>query len=218
MDSLILTFNKEQLKLYNELLVADTVTLNFNTTIPNISEYSFDIIKIEIPSIQAELSSLLKHQNQTSMFSSSLTQDQIQKLIPVYYEALISLGKIKARIGKESLIVSSKINEIEKHIAEINQRYADFLPYKAALSKNSKYASIINQTDEEFKANIQKANEYRKELLLYFDSMLNLCELISDFSIKSSRASDEPKFENFNTYDFFLSIDSLIEQLKILIK
>jgi hypothetical protein len=41
---------------------------------------------------------------------------------------------------------------------------------------------------------------------------------VSDFFQKSSIATNEPKFENLNTKELFLSIDSFIEQINTITK
>lgn len=218
MDSLILTFNKEQLSIYYELLEKKDLELNFDTALSPTQDYSLDVLDIEVLSILNEMTELIKFKKQKTMFSSSLTQEKLQEFIPIYYKVINNIWYHQRNVRNEIVILSCLICDVEKSIADINQRYANFLPYKAALYNRPGYVSRIKYTDKQFKANIEKANGCKKALLSYFDDLIKLCDIISDFFKKSSKASDEPKFKSFNTYDFFLSVDSFIEQLKALSK
>ena len=214
MDSLILTFNPKQLNLYKELLHKEDIDLTFNTDILPIEKYSFDILNTQIVNIEMELTELLKFSKQETIFSTSLTQDKTKELIPVYYKAISNIDLHLKDLIMETQNLSIKIEEAHKISLDISQRYSNFLPYKAALFHNPEYTSKIQKTDEEFKESIEKSKEYNQKLLSYFNSIIDLSDIISAFFEKTAQASDEPKFANFNTKKFFDAVYSLIEQMK----
>ena len=212
MDSLILTFNKKQMNLYKELLEKESVALNFDTKLTPIQEYSFDVLDIEVINIKTQMVKITKFKKQRAMFSE-FSQEQIKVLIPIYYEVIRNINYSRKILQSEMISLSCLILSIDKLISDINKKYSAFLPYKAALYNRDEYSSQILKIDEEFKANIKIAENCKKSTLSYFDKMINLSDIISNFFDNSSKASDEPKFKNFNYADFFWSVDSFIEQL-----
>ena len=214
MDELILTFSKEQLKLYNELSKQENIELDFETEIlpfdkPAVCDFDDTLAKI-----RAEADSLLKFRKQTSLLSVFLTQEEIKELIPFYYNSIRNIKRYSEIIGAESFKLSFKLGEINKIIADINKRYSDFLPYKAALSSREEYSSQIDLIDKEFKSSIDKADSLKKELLSIFERAEKLTDVVSDFIKSSSKATDEPKFKKFDAYDFFWSVEAFMEQIK----
>ena len=214
MDSLILTFNKEQMNLYKELLKNDNIELNFDTSLPNIEDYQSEVLNEALTRIEKETKKLLELNKNSSSFSAFMTQDEIKEMIPVYYKAIREIRGHKINIGAESWKLSIKIGEINKILADINKRYADFLPYKAALYNRDEYALEIETIDRQFKESIVLANEYKKEILELMGRIELICNVTSQFFQKLSKASDEPKFKNFNANDFFWATEAYLEQLK----
>ena len=214
MDSLLFTFNKEQIKLYNELLKNDNIELNFDTSLPNIEGYQSEVLNEALARIEKETKKLLEFNKNSSSFSAFLTQDEIKDLIPVYYKAIREIRGHRIKIGAESWKLSMKIGEINKILADINKRYADFLPYKAALYNRDEYALEIETIDRQFKESIVLANEYKKEILELMGRIELICNVTSEFIQKTSKASDEPKFKKFDAYDFFWATEAYLEQLK----
>ena len=212
MDSLILTFNQKQMQIYKELISQENIDLNFNTDL-HIEKVNYDFDNI-ISDIEKEAIELLKFKKNSVSFSAFLTVEEIKMFIPIYYKAIRNINNHKIKIGANSWELSLKIEEINKIIANINQRYSDFLPYKAALYNREKYAFEIEKLDDQFKSSIEKANNYKKELLQYFNKASKICDIISEFFSKSSKATDEPKFNKFDAYDFFWTLDAFLEQLK----
>lgn len=214
MDSLILTFTREQYKTYIELLKKENIELNFDTKLPVIDEYSICNFDIEASNIVKEAQKLLKFKKQNSTFSSFLTQEEIQGFIPVYYRVIRNIEYYKKIIRADTWTLSLQINKATEICAEINQRYADFLPYKAALYNREEYALEIKKIDEQFKESIEKSENYKKELVSYFDRAINLCDLVSNFFAKISKATDDPKFKKFDTYDLFWAVEAFIQQTR----
>ena len=213
MDSLILTFNQEQMKTYQELLNQDNVKLNFDTTIKidEISKYNFDEI---LSAIEKEALELLKFKKNTVSFTPFLSVDEIKEFIPFYYKAIRSIKQQKIKISSNSWMLARKVEEANKGIADINKRYSDFLPYKAALGNKDEYKEQIEILDDQFKLNIQLAKDHALMLMQDVDKSIKICDIISDFFKKSSKATDEPKFKKFDTYDFFWSLEAFVEQIK----
>ena len=213
MDSLILTFNQEQMKMYQELLNQNNVKLNFDTTvkIDEISKYNFDEA---LSAIEKEALELLKFKKNTISFAPFLNVDEIKEFIPFYYKAIRSIKQQKIKISSNSWMLARKVEAANKGIADINKRYSDFLPYKAALGNKDKYKEQIEILDDQFKLNIQLAKEYALTLMQDVDKSIKICDIISDFFKKSSKATDEPKFKKFDAYDFFWSLEAFIEQIR----
>ena len=212
MDSLILTFNQKQMQIYKELISQENIDLNFNTDL-QIEKVNYDFDNI-ISDIEKEAIELLKFKKNSVSFSAFLTVEEIKEFIPVYYKAIKNINAHKIKIGSHSWDFSFKIEESNKMIADINRRYSNFLPYKAALYNREKYAFEIEKLDAQFKSSIEKAESYKKELLHYFNKANKICDIVSDFFSKSSKATDEPKFKKFDSYDFFWTLDAFLEQLK----
>ena len=214
MDALILTFNKEQLKIYNELLEKDDVTLNFDTNLPEIEKFYIRDFDEVISNIEQEAITLLNLNKHSSSFAAFLKQDEIKEIIPIYYSAIRSIKRHATIIGGESWKLSYKIGEINTIRMEINKRYSSFLPYKAALYNRKEYAAEIIKIDNKFKASIEYSDELKKELLSLFETANKVCSIVSEFIKKSSKATDEPKFTKFDAYDFFWSVEAFLEQIK----
>ena len=73
MDSLILTFNKEQLSIYYELLEKKDLELNFDTALSPTQDYSLDVLDIEVLSILNEMTELIKFKKIEILLLISLT-------------------------------------------------------------------------------------------------------------------------------------------------
>ena len=150
-----------------------------------------------------------------SFFSKKLSKDEIDKLVPEYFGTINNISIIQRELYTEAIIVSRKINEVDKiHIA-ISQKYTDFLPYKAAFGKNEKYQDEISIIDSEFNREIEKALEQKKVLANELSKISTICDvLIPTFRKNSSRAADTPRFQNFNDKEFFNSVSAFMEQIK----
>ena len=211
---LILTFNKEQMSLYYELLEKDNVNLNFNTDI-SIEEVSYNFDDA-IYNLEKEILTLKQYQKNSISFAQAFTQEEIKKFIPAYYGTIRNISKQHIKISSESLTLTKKLNDAHKILANINKRYADFLPYKAALYNREGYATEIEKFDKEFIESIDKVKKHYNILLENAEKLAKICDIVNDFFEKSSKATDEPKFKNFNPNDFFWSVDAFSEQLKSL--
>ena len=214
MDNLILTFNKEQLKTYNELSKKDSIEFCFDTELPKIEKIfvrDFDEI---IPNIEKEALMLLSFNRHSSSFSAFLNQEEIKKFIPIYYNSIRQIRRHSSIIDGEVFKISFKIGEINKALADMNKRYSDFLPYKAALYKRDEYADRINEIDAQFKNNIESLDIFKKELLSLMQRAEKITSIVSNFIKTTSKATDEPKFKSFDAYDFFWSVEAFLEQIK----
>lgn len=214
MDSLILTFNKEQLKLYKELLQAENIELNFDASMPSVDKFFICDFDEVISNIQKEAIKLLQLNKHSSSFSSFLTQEEIKKLIPIYYDSIREIKRHWNIISGESFKLSFKIGEISSALANLNKRYSNFLPYQAALYDHDNYAAKIEEIDAQFKKNIEALDKLKKELLSLVARAERVSNIVNDFIQKSSKATDEPKFKKFDAYDFFWSVEAFMEQIK----
>lgn len=214
MDSLILTFNKEQIKTYNELLNKENVELNFNTELPEIERFYIMNFDEVISNIDKEARSLLKYNKQSSSFAAFLTQEEIKAFVPIYYASIRNIKYHCSKISGEAWKISFKIGEINGILDKVNKRYADFLPYKAALCNRAEYSLKINETEAQFKQSIEILDNLKNELLALFEQSQKVSDIVNNFIVKSSKASDEPKFKKFDAYDFFWSVEAFAEQIK----
>ena len=164
MDSLILTFNQEQMKTYQELSNQSNIELNFDTAIKidEGSKYNFAEI---LSAIEKEALELLKFKKNTVSFAPFLNVDEIKEFIPFYYKAIRSIKQQKIKISSNSWMLARKVEAANKGIADINKRYSDFLPYKAALGNKDEYKEQIEILDDQFKLNIQLAKDYALTLM-----------------------------------------------------
>lgn len=217
MDNLIFTFNNEQIQLYNTLLSADSINLNFDTEI-ELQAFSLNTFNLAISNIEQEAKKLLDFKKSSIGFNSSLTQEEIKQFIPVYYNVINNIYHHRKSIQEDIFALANQISISDRICANINQRYAKFLPYKAALYNRKEYASKIEKIDTEFSKSIKNSENYRKVLLFYFNLENSLCDIVSEFFQKSSIATNEPKFEDLKTKELFLSIESFIEQINTLAK
>jgi hemerythrin len=218
MDSLILTFNKDQLNTYKELLTKDHIDLKFDTSLPQIEDPKISNFHEALSNIENEALTLHKLNKHSSAFSSFLTQEEIKELIPIYYTSIREIKRHQNIIGSDSWLLSFKISEINRISLRINKGYSDFLPYKAAFYNNEKYSLEISEIDNRFKESIEFLNTYKKELLLLFNKVYTVDTIIKDFIKKSAKASDEPKFKKFDSYDFFWTVEAFLEQIKAIQK
>ena len=215
MDALILSLTPPQHKKYLELVKKDEMVIDFAVKKLEFDAYNDESIKIIKSKIVASCEKLMNFSKSTSFFSESLNKEKIEKLIPVYFEVINNISKAKKELYSETIVISKKINDIEKVHIEISQNYADFLPYKAAFGKNEKYRDDILRIDNEFNNEINKIIEQKQSLANELSRISRICdELVPDFSQKSSRAADSPKFKDFNDKEFFAAVSIFIEQIK----
>ena len=214
MDSLILTFNKEQLDLYNALLKKENITFNFDTTPTEIDKFFVIDFDDVLSNIKTEATTLLNLNKHNSSFSAFFTQEEIKELTPIYYNAIRQIKRHANMISGESYKLSFKLGEINRALANINKRYADFLPYKAALCNREDYSQKIDEIDLQFKNGIQALDNLKIEILSLFERSIKITNIVTDFIQKSSKATDEPKFKKFDAYDFFWSLEAFIEQIR----
>ncbi|MBO5715713.1 MAG: hypothetical protein J6S23_04905 [Clostridia bacterium] len=215
MDALILSLTPIQHQKYLELLGKDEISLDFEVGTIEFDNYSDENIKSAKSKIVAECEKLMNFEKSDSFFSAKLNNEEIEELIPIYFEVINEISKAKKELYSEAIAISSKIKDVEKAHIEISQKYSDFLPYKAAFGKNEKYQDEILRIDNDFKCEIEKALEQKKELSNELSRISTICDvLIPTFSKKSSRAADTPRFKRFNDKEFFAAVSSFMEQIK----
>ena len=215
MDALILSLAPEQHKKYLELLKQENITLDFKVDKIEFDIYTDENIKTAKHKIVACCEKLMDFTKSNSFFSAKLDKKEIDKLIPEYFGTINSISIIQRELYSEAIIISRKINEVEKMHIEISKKYTDFLPYKAAFGKNEKYRDKISRIDSEFNCEIEKAFEQKKALANELSKISTICDvLIPAFRKNSSRAADTPRFKSFNDKEFFNSVSSFMEQIK----
>ena len=215
MDALILSLAPEQHKKYLELLKQGDITLDFIVEKREFDIYTDENIKAAKHKIVDYCEKLMAFAKNDSFFSKKLSKDEIDMLIPEYFGAINSISKIQRELYGEAIIVSRKINDVEKIHIEISKKYTDFLPYKAAFGKNEKYQDEILRIDNDFKREMENSLAQKKALAGKLSRISMICDvLIPSFRKNSSRAADTPRFKNFNDTEFFNSVSSFMEQIK----
>lgn len=215
MDSLILSLTPAQHKKYLSLVGKDDVVFDFQVDTIEFDEYSDENVKIAKSNIVTNCEKLMSFAKRDLFFSATLTKEEIEKLVPIYFGAVSEISKAKQELYGEAIAISKKINDVEKKHMEISSKYADFLPYKAALSRNEKYKDEIFKIDNEFNNEINKLIEKKQLLANELARISKICDkLIPDFFATSSHAADSPKFKNFNDKEFFAAVSMFIEQIK----
>jgi hypothetical protein len=215
MDALILSLTQDQHQKYLSLLKEDDITLNFeieSQSFENRFEESIKLIKEKMILSCEKINNFAKRE---SFFSNDLKKEEIDALIPKYYENISTISGLRKNLYALSIEISNEILSVEGQRAKILQKYADFLPYKAALGKNKKYANEIIKIDNEFSFEISKIAAHKNTLSHALSKISIICdELVPTFFQNSSQAADSPKFKNFNDNTFFISLSSFIEQMK----
>ncbi len=214
MDEIILTFSKDQLNKYNEIRDAESVVLDFDTELPELNEissYSFDEF---ISLVEVEIKKLLAFKKYDSVFSVFLTQEEIKAFIPVYYEVIRGISRYSKIVGADTWVLTMDISKAHRISAEMCEKYAAFLPYKAALYDREEYSSQIAEIDAKFKENIEYLDIYQNELVDRLKKADAFYSIIQEFYKKAAEASDQPKFKKFDAYDFFWATEAFLEQIK----
>ena len=214
MDSLILTFNQRQMATYKELLQKENIDLNFDTMLQETNTFFVCDFDMVLSNMEKEAKILLNLNKHNSSFSIFFTQEEIKELIPIYYNAIREINRNSNIISGESRKLSLKLGKTDKALANMHKKYADFLPYKAALYSREDYALKIDEIDVQFKKNIELLENLKNELLELLLNAEKISNIVNDFIQKSSKATDEPKFKNFDANEFFWSIEAFIEQIK----
>ena len=215
MDALILSLTPIQHKKYLELLKQDNVELDFEIATVEFDNHSKENMSNAKHSILNTCETLMNFLKSDTFFSAKLSKDEIDKLIPSYFATIKDISNTQRALYSEAIVVSRKINELERIHTEVAQKYSDFLPYKAAFGKNEKYQDEILHIDNEFKATLEKTVEQKKALANELSQISTICdELIPSFFKRSSQAADTPRFKNFNDAKFFNSVSSFMEQIK----
>ena len=214
MDNIILSFTKEQLDIYQRLKNSSDIVLDFDASAPELparEEYNLDEFVV---SVEAEFKKLLSFKKYDSTFSVSLTQDEIKALIPVYYSAILGIERHVKALSSNTRVLAMNISQADRVHTSLCSRYADFLPYKAALYDRDNYKRVIAELDDSFRQSIRLAEDY----LVASHSRLKKVEaihaIIQEFYKGATEASDAPKFKKFDARAFFYTIEAFIEQLK----
>ena len=215
MDALILSLTSKQHKKYLSLLDCEQVDLNFEFEKAKFDAYSDEKIKNAKDKIVSSSEKIVNFPKYDSFFSQSLTKEEIEEIIPLYYETVREISKVKQELYGEALFLSRIIRDIDKSHLEISQKYGDFLPYKAALGKSERYATEISRIDAEFFSEISMISDNKKAFAKELARISTICDvLIPEFFEKSSLAAGAPRFKNFNNREFFSIVASFIEKVK----
>jgi hypothetical protein len=215
MDALILSLTPAQHKKYLELVDCKNTELNFKFEHAHLQAYSDEKLQNAKDMIISSCQRIISLKKHSAFFSRSLDKDEIEKLIPIYFEVVRSITAVQSELYGEAILISREISKIENSLIEASVKYSDFLPYKAAFGKTERYKDEIIRIDTEFlnvKSNLTK---HKKLLANELSKISNICDiLIPDFFQKSAHAADSPRFKGFNDNEFFATVFAFLEQIK----
>lgn len=217
MDSLILTFNKEQYNKYLELLE------NRPEEIPIKYQFcSIPTVNNALPSLANEIikvaDSLLKFGKSDSFFESVMSKEEIDLLIPAYYSAVRRIDALRLEIYTSAHEYGKALRELDRMIFDANSEYSSFLPYKASLINDPKFSEQIKNIECELLLSISRLENEKREISDFVYKIDCVCDnIIPEFFENSKIAIDSPKFKNFNQKNFFKSINILSTKIKNLI-
>ena len=221
MDALILSFNKEQLDKYHQLIEEikpHGIEFDFSFEEPLYFIYDFDKTRRKLMLLINEIHRLYKFTDMVGVLYTPISREHLKELIPVYYDVINSISNIKKDLINDIETAHSNFNSNEKMNAKIIATYSDFLPYKAALLKNIKYSEKIHSIDKRFEEVFKDFNNCQEENSKVISILSKIVdEYIDELFQTTLVASDSPRFERFNDKDFFFSIRSFIEKIHIAI-
>lgn len=213
MDSLLLSFTPEQYKKYLDLKERENISLDFDSSIRDFSFTDFKIADIT-NKMADEGKNLLELYETDSFFAPVLKDIGIPKLASSYFGAIQNIEALRKILWERGNTISNNILTLNREYQEINARYIEFLPYKAAFLESDKYGDEIIRIDGEFKNSFSKLKEMIKEESLQLDSIILVCDkLVADFYKSISKAADAPKFKEFDEKNFFLTVSGFIERI-----
>ena len=219
-DEIILNFTPEQYLKYlsvTEDAKIGKVDFDFgiSDTLPPFPSY--ESLENILHTLEETAKALLaQHDIKRSFFSfSSLTEQEIQKLMTVYYKAVLEINALSEKINLFVLDLFKAKEQIERAYCEKIKAYQNFLPYKAALYENSDHKQKIAELDASLLTKAQDALNLLKKAEKVLEIAENVSEkIIPDFFAKSGLAAGSPPYDTFSENDFFASINGFIEQIK----
>ena len=214
MDDLLFSLTHEQYKKYLEILHLESLTLDFDFSIPDIKLYPMKNVENMIANLLTDCNRIMQFKK-SSAFFSNFSRDEISALVPVFYDVIDRTNNIRSNLYSELAKISDIILQIDEGLTNLNAKYGEFLPYKAALLEKCEYSQRIFELEESFKKSFNhlgdiKAEEYQKLI-----SMSTLCdEIIPHLLTESASAADSPTFKSFKEKEFFSAFSAFEAQVK----
>lgn len=213
MESLIFSLTPKQYKKYLEILNADKIGFDFDFSMPDIAQYPFKDVKVLINGLNHEASRIATFKK-NGLFFSELDKNEVAKLIPIYFEVIDKINKTGEALCLEISKISRIISKIELAISDLNLKYTEFLPYKAAFLEKAEYSAKITELENSFKENLKWLDEQKEEECRKLSSLSKICELhIPELMQSSAKAAGSPSFKNFKQKEFFLVFDAFITRI-----
>lgn len=222
MDEALLTFDREQLKLYTELV--ETCECGERVNVPTADTKIFEALpcpncreKMSVARDKAIRSArtLLDHRIDDAFFSHSYSREEILRIRKQYYRTVDELSRLRSVLCEVVLDISRVFSELEDLDGRLSGAYSAFLPYRAALSEISEYSEAVSLEDGRFHSAFSRLEERRREL----SELLTLAEtvdhdIVGEFLTASASAAGSPSFESFSEGEFFTSVRALIARLE----
>ena len=215
MESLLLSFDAEQYKKYTELLEEVEVDLCFDTKVTVPALCDLQNARSIVAKMREEALLLMSFSKRDSFFVSSLSKDEINSLMPTYYKVVREIAVLRKELYTDGITFSQSITELRQLYGKLEEEYASFLPYKAALYNRNGYSDRIKEIDAQFKQSITMLREQIKDQLSNVEFVRKITDdFVPAFFKETSRSSDEPDFEDFDHRSFFRAIESFILKTK----
>lgn len=217
MDDLIFTFTQEQYKIFlqiQERAKREELTIEFDFSIPPYTDIFSKNVGDIINGIRTECGRLLEFEPQNGFFSTSLSGEEIKRLIPAFYDVINKTDALRCTMYAAASDISKELSKWQGHENRTNELYALFLPYKAALLENGDYTEKIVQTEDQYLSAMDSIIKRKEEFIAMLCTVGTVCDhLIPDFLEEISRAADTPRFEKFNDRAFFTSVRNFIQRI-----
>ncbi len=219
MDDIILTFSKKQYEKYLELKSASFVTLEIDTdiSIPSLN-VNFNH-KAALDKALSICDEILNFRKGNGFFNQSLAKEKINELVPSYFSLVNSLKDVQRELYNDACVIVKYVNALDEKDDEVSKKYAELLPYVAALDKDEKHGAKIENIKDQLlnSLSIIHSNKEKANSILAILMKLNE-EMIPSFIKKSSQVADSPKFAHLDQSAFFNEITSFTEQIKAIEK
>ena len=213
MESLLFSLTPKQYKKYLEIINADKIELDFDFSIPDFAPYPFENARALINGLSYDASRIAAFKK-NDLFFSELDKNEIAKLIPTYFEVIAKISKTSEALYLEISKISSVISQAEAARAELNIKYNEFIPYKAALVENPKYSTKIIEVESAYKESTSTLGALMTEEIEKLSTLSTVCEhIIPELLQSGATAADSPSFKNFKAKEFFWAFDAFITRI-----
>lgn len=218
MDDLIFTFTQRQYELFlqiQEQSQKERVAIEFDFTISSYTDHFSSKMGDIFTSITEESERLLELEERGNVFSTFLSSKKIAELTPIFYDVTDKIEALRSNMYILASDISKELSKWQGHENAANEKYALFLPYKAALSESPDYGVKIVEVERQYFSAVDLITKRKEDLIALLCTIGAVCDrLIPDFLEEIALAADMPRFEKFSDRAFFSSVRNFIQRIK----